>query len=175
MNTNLITGILIPFAGTSLGAACVLFMKKGLNERIQRVLTGFAAGVMVAASIWSLLLPAIEQSESMGKLSFFPAVVGFWIGILFLLLLDHIIPHLHMNSTSAEGPQTNLGKSAMMVLAVVLHNSGRHGSRRRLCRLECRKQRHHIDWRTGIVYRHCDTKFTGRSNHFHAPSCRGDE
>ena len=73
MNTNLITGILIPFAGTSLGAACVLFMKKGLNERIQRVLTGFAAGVMVAASIWSLLLPAIEQSESMGKLSFFPA------------------------------------------------------------------------------------------------------
>lgn len=122
MNTNLITGILIPFAGTSLGAACVLFMKKGLNERIQRVLTGFAAGVMVAASIWSLLLPAIEQSESMGKLSFFPAVVGFWIGILFLLLLDHIIPHLHMNSTSAEGPQTNLGKSAMMVLAVVLHN-----------------------------------------------------
>ena len=98
MNTNLITGILIPFAGTSLGAACVLFMKKGLNERIQRVLTGFAAGVMVAASIWSLLLPAIEQSESMGKLSFFPAVVGFWIGILFLLLLDHIIPHLHMNN-----------------------------------------------------------------------------
>ena len=122
MNTNLITGILIPFAGTSLGAACVLFMKKGLNERIQRVLTGFAAGVMVAASIWSLLLPAIEQSESMGKLSFFPAVVGFWIGVLFLLALDHLIPHLHVGSEQSEGPKSKLGRTTMMVLAVTLHN-----------------------------------------------------
>lgn len=115
-------GILIPFLGTSLGAACVFFMKKELSDRIQRALTGFAAGVMVAASIWSLLIPAIEQSESMGTWSFVPAVVGFWIGILFLLLLDHLIPHLHRNSEHAEGPTSRLQRSTMMVLAVTLHN-----------------------------------------------------
>ena len=88
-------GILIPFLGTSLGAACVFFMRKTLSERVQRALTGFAAGVMVAASVWSLLIPAIEESSAMGKGSFVPAAAGFWIGILFLLALDHIIPHLH--------------------------------------------------------------------------------
>ena len=97
-------------------------MKKSLSTVVQRSLTGFAAGVMVAASIWSLLLPALEQSETMGKWSFIPAVVGFWIGILFLLLLDHIIPHLHMNSEKAEGPKSNLQKTTMLVLAVTLHN-----------------------------------------------------
>ena len=122
MDQAVFYGILIPFLGTSLGAACVFFMKHDMSERLSRILTGFAAGVMVAASIWSLLIPAMEQSEEMGKFAFIPAAAGFWGGILFLLLLDHIIPHLHMNSTSAEGPQTNLGKSAMMVLAVVLHN-----------------------------------------------------
>ncbi len=115
-------GILIPFLGTSLGAACVFFMKKGFDERIQRALTGFAAGVMVAASVWSLIIPAIEQSESLGRWSFLPAAVGFWIGIIFLLLLDHIIPHLHRNSENAEGPSSRLRKTTMMVLAVTLHN-----------------------------------------------------
>ena len=115
-------GILIPFLGTSLGAACVFFMKKNLSDRMQRLLTGFAAGVMVAASIWSLLIPAIEQSESMGVWSFVPAAVGFWGGVLFLLLLDHIIPHLHRNSDQAEGPKSTLQRKTMMVLAVVLHN-----------------------------------------------------
>lgn len=115
-------GILIPFLGTSLGAACVFFMKRELSDRVQRALTGFAAGVMVAASIWSLLIPAIEQSEDMGNWSFIPAVVGFWIGILFLLLLDHLIPHLHRNSEHAEGPMSRLQRSTMMVLAVTLHN-----------------------------------------------------
>ena len=91
-------GILVPFLGTSLGSVCVFFMKKNMSDYLQRALTGFAAGVMVAASIWSLLLPAIEQSASMGKFSFVPAVVGFWIGILFLLLVDSIVPHLHRNS-----------------------------------------------------------------------------
>ena len=93
MNLNVFYGILIPFIGTSAGAACVFFMKKDLNQWVQRCLTGFAAGVMVAASVWSLLIPALEQSEGMGKLSFVPAAVGFWAGVLFLLLLDHIIPH----------------------------------------------------------------------------------
>lgn len=115
-------GILIPFVGTSLGAACVLFMKGGLNQKVQKALAGFAAGVMVAASVWSLIIPAIEKSEHMGKWSFVPAVTGFWLGIIFLLLLDHIVPHLHINSDIPEGPKSNLKKTTTMVLAVALHN-----------------------------------------------------
>ena len=115
-------GILIPFLGTSLGAACVFFMKKTLSDNLQRALTGFAAGVMVAASIWSLLIPAMEQSIDMGKWSFVPATVGFWSGVLFLLLLDHVIPHLHRNSVQAEGPKSKLQRTTMLVLAVTLHN-----------------------------------------------------
>ena len=122
MDINVFYGILIPFLGTSAGATCVFFMKKNLNEQIQRALTGFAAGVMVAASIWSLLIPAIEQSSELGKLSFVPAAVGFWIGVLFLLLLDHMIPHLHQNSNKTEGPKSKLQKTTMLVLAVTLHN-----------------------------------------------------
>ena len=115
-------GILIPFLGTTLGAACVFFMKKSLSDLVRRSLAGFAAGVMVAASIWSLLIPAIEQSEDMGKLSFLPAFIGFWSGVLFLLLLDRLIPHLHVGSEQAEGPKSKLGRTTMMVLAVTLHN-----------------------------------------------------
>ena len=106
-------GILIPFLGTALGAACVFFMKKSLGDLVQRSLAGFAAGVMVAASIWSLLIPAIAQSDHMGRLSFLPA---------FLLLLDRLIPHLHVGSDQAEGPKSKLGRTTMMVLAVTLHN-----------------------------------------------------
>ena len=120
--TDAFYGILIPFLGTSLGAASVFFLKQSLGDHVQRALTGFAAGVMVAASIWSLLIPAMEQSASLGRLSFFPAVAGFWLGILFLLLLDHIIPHLHRNSEKAEGPHSKLQRTTMMVLAVTLHN-----------------------------------------------------
>ncbi len=115
-------GILIPFLGTSLGAACVFFMKQSLSDRLQRSLTGFAAGVMVAASVWSLLIPSIEQSAALGAFAFVPAAVGFWAGILFLLALDHIIPHLHQNSGQAEGPKSRLQRTTMMVLAVTLHN-----------------------------------------------------
>lgn len=115
-------GILIPFLGTSLGAACVFFLKKTLSDAVQRALTGFAAGVMVAASVWSLLIPAIAQSAALGRWSFLPAVLGFWAGILFLLALDHIIPHLHAKSGQAEGPKSRLQRTTMMVLAVTLHN-----------------------------------------------------
>ena len=119
-----IQGILIPFVGTSLGAACVLFMKNGLSRSVQRALTGFAAGVMVAASVWSLIIPAIEQMEESGagRLSFLPAFIGFWLGTLFLLSLDHIIPHLHMYANKAEGRKSKLARTTMMVLAVTLHN-----------------------------------------------------
>ena len=122
MNTYITIGIMIPFLGTTFGAACVLFMKNKLHIQVQRALTGFAAGVMVAASIWSLIIPAIDQSAHMGKLSFLPSVIGFWLGILFLLGLDHLIPHLHLNSNEVEGPKSKLQRTTMLVLAVALHN-----------------------------------------------------
>ena len=119
---KVIIGILIPFFGTSLGAAFVFFMRKSLSDMLQRALTGFAAGVMVAASIWSLLIPAIDQSSEMGKWSFVPATVGFWAGMMFLLMLDTVIPHLHQKSEKAEGPKSQLKRTTMMILAVTLHN-----------------------------------------------------
>ena len=122
MTLEVISSILMPFIGTTLGACCVFLMKKEFHISLQRVLLGFAAGVMVAASVWSLIIPALEYSNDMGRLSFVPAVVGVWIGILFLLLLDKLIPHLHMNSDNSEGLKSNLSRSVMMMLAVALHN-----------------------------------------------------
>ena len=115
-------GLLIPFLGTSLGSACVFFMRHELSRTVQRSLTGFAAGVMTAASVWSLIIPAMDMASGMGRLSFLPAAVGFWAGVLFLLLLDSFIPHLHMNSEKAEGLPSKLARSAMLLLAVTLHN-----------------------------------------------------
>ena len=115
-------GLLIPFIGTTLGSACVFFLRKNLSDRVQKALTGFASGVMVAASIWSLIIPSMEQSKAMGKFAFVPAAVGFALGMLFLLILDMIIPHIHMNAEKAEGPKSNFKKTTMMVLAVTLHN-----------------------------------------------------
>ncbi len=120
-----VLGLLIPFVGTAGGAACVFFLKKDLRSGVHRALTGFAAGVMVAASIWSLIVPAVEQSAAKGRLSFLPAFIRFWLGILFLLLLDHAIPHLHRNigqEDQTEGPGFRLNRTTMMVLAVTLHN-----------------------------------------------------
>ena len=119
---NMFSVIMIPFLGTVLGAACVFFIKKEMSETLQKILSGFAAGVMVAASVWSLLIPSLEQSKMMGELSFVPAVIGFWLGIMFLLFLDHVIPHMHVGSQESEGPKTKLEKNTMMVLAVTLHN-----------------------------------------------------
>ena len=115
-------GLLIPFAGTALGAACVFFMGNSLREFIQRALTGFAAGVMLAASIWSLLIPAMDQAADMGKWSFIPAVVGFWLGVLFLFGLDQLIPHLHRGCNEAEGIKCGLKKTTILTFAVALHN-----------------------------------------------------
>ena len=122
MLKTVILGLLIPFIGTAAGAGCVFFLKKDLKESIQRALTGFAAGVMVAASIWSLIVPAIEQSSDKGQFASVPAFIGFWLGILFLLLLDHIIPHLHVHINQVEGPKSKLTRTVMLVLAVTLHN-----------------------------------------------------
>ena len=121
MTGEIIGGLLIPFAGTSLGAALVFFLKKQISDGLQRILTGFAAGVMVAASFWSLLQPALDSSEHMGELSFVPAAAGFLIGIGFLLLLDEITPHMHMDR-QAEGPESKLKRTTKLILAVTLHN-----------------------------------------------------
>ena len=118
----MILGILLPFAGTTLGAACVFLMKKNFAPRLQKTLTGFAAGVMVAASVWSLLIPSIEMSGREGFMSVFPAIVGFLVGILFLLFLDSVIPHQHFDTDQSEGPKSHLSKTAKMVFAITLHN-----------------------------------------------------
>lgn len=122
MTIEIFSAVFLPFLGTTIGAGFVFFMRGAMNRQLQRILTGFASGVMVAASIWSLIIPAMDQSEHMGKLAFLPAFIGVWVGFLFLLVLDHLIPHLHMNSDCPEGSPCNLGKSTMMVLAVALHN-----------------------------------------------------
>ncbi len=122
MTIEIFRGIMIPFVGTVLGSACVFFMKGAMKNKVARFLSGFAAGVMVAASVWSLLIPAMDHASHLGKGAFIPAAVGFWLGILFLLLLDKCIPHLHRGSEEAEGPKSNLKKTTMLVLAVALHN-----------------------------------------------------
>ena len=119
---SIAVGFLIPLIGTVLGSACVYLMSDSFNRSMQRVLTGFAAGVMTAASVWSLLIPAIEQSSAMGHWAFLPAAAGFWIGTLFLLMLDRIIPHLHMYSSVPEGRRSGLSGNVMLLLAVTLHN-----------------------------------------------------
>ena len=121
MNMQVWTGILIPFLGTSLGAAMVFILKDRISDNVQRMLTGFAAGVMIAASFWSLLQPALESSRDMGKLSFIPAAAGFMVGIAFLLFLDTVTPHMHMDE-KAEGPQSSLKRTTKLILAVTLHN-----------------------------------------------------
>ena len=122
MDLHVLSAVLLPFLGTTVGSAFVFFLKGKMNRNLQRILTGFAGDVMVAASVWSLIIPAMDQSEHMGKFAFFPALVGVWAGFLFLMLLDRLIPHLHLNSESPEGQPSKLGKSTMMVLAVALHN-----------------------------------------------------
>lgn len=115
-------GLLVPFLGTTLGAACVFFLRDELPRNVQKALLGFASGVMVAASVWSLLIPSIDLAEDMGRLAFIPAATGFILGMLFLLGMDRLIPHLHLNSDVPEGIPAKLKKTTMLVLAVTLHN-----------------------------------------------------
>ena len=119
---NILWGILIPLIGTTAGSACVFLLKNKIKPEIQKILLGFASGVMVAASVWSLLIPAMDMSESMGRMAFVPAAVGLLLGIAFLLILDRCIPHLHLGSDTPEGPERGISKTVMLVLAVTLHN-----------------------------------------------------
>ncbi|MBQ8293368.1 MAG: ZIP family metal transporter [Bacilli bacterium] len=117
-----IFSVIIPFIGTVLGAATVFFVRKRLSDNVQRAFSGFAAGVMVAAAIWSLILPSFDASADMGKLSFIPVIIGLWLGFLFLMILDKVVPHVHIDSDETEGPKCNFKKSTMTALAVALHN-----------------------------------------------------
>ena len=119
---NLVTGLLIPFLGTTLGSAMVFLMKNKMSQKVEKILLGFASGVMIAASIWSLLIPAIDMAESQGKVAWIPATIGFLFGIVFLLLLDSLMPHMHLESDKPEGIKSKLKKTTMLVLAVTLHN-----------------------------------------------------
>lgn len=122
MNIKILIGILIPFIGTAAGAGCVFFLKNELKSKVQKSLLGFASGVMVAASVWSLLIPAMDMAAPMGKMAVVPAAVGFILGIGFLLLMDELVPHMHLDAQKPEGRPSGLGKSFMLVLAVTLHN-----------------------------------------------------
>lgn len=122
MNNEILKGVIIPFIGTSLGSACVFFLKDEMSRTLQRSLSGFAAGVMVAASVWSLLIPAIESSAGRGAYAFLPAVIGLWAGIFFLLIVDSVTPHLHIDTGEQEGIRCSLPRTAMLVLAVAIHN-----------------------------------------------------
>ena len=115
-------GLAIPFLGTTLGAAMVFLMKKEMNKKVEKILLGFASGVMIAASVWSLLIPSIEMAETQGKVAWIPAAIGFLLGIVFLLVLDSVIPHMHLKSEKPEGIKSKLKKTTMMVFAVTLHN-----------------------------------------------------
>lgn len=119
---NLVIGILIPFVGTTLGAAMVFLMKKEMNKKLEKLLLGFASGVMIAASIWSLLIPAMEMAEEEGSIAWLPSAIGFLLGIAFLLLLDSLVPHLHLKTDEPEGVKSNFKKTTMMLLAIIIHN-----------------------------------------------------
>lgn len=122
LSSDILIGLLVPFSGTALGAACVLFMKDAIKGPLQKLLIGFASGVMVAASVWSLLIPSIEMTGSQGFMSVLPAVIGFLCGIFFLLSLDVLIPHQHFDEQHSEGPKSSFSKTTKMVLAITLHN-----------------------------------------------------
>lgn len=119
---NIFTGLLIPFLGTTLGSAMVFFMKNTLNKKVKKILLGFASAVMIAASVWSLLIPSIDMATEQGIIAWVPAAIGFMLGIAFLLVLDSLIPHLHLDSTKPEGIKAKLKKTTMMIFAVTLHN-----------------------------------------------------
>ena len=170
---NLLTGILIPFLGTALGAMSVFFMKNRLNSKVEKILLGFASGVMVAASCWSLLIPSIEMAEEQSKIAWLPATIGFCLGMIFLLVLDTIIPHLHLDSNKPEGIKSKLEKTTMMVIAVTLHNIPEGMAVRSCtCRSNFKIIRNHNGWSICVGTRNCNPKLPRRCNNFNAIKSR---
>jgi len=161
--------LVIPFLGTTLGSAMVFFMKNKINNKVEKVLLGFASGVMIAASIWSLLIPSINMAEEQGKLAWMPAAVGFLLGIAFLLVLDRIIPHLHVKSDKPEGLKAKLQKTTMMVLAVTLHNIPEGMAVRScICRSDGSECWNKYGRSLSISNRYGNSKLSRRCNYFHA-------
>ena len=160
-NSELALGILIPFLGTTLGSAMCFFMKNKINKKIEKVLLGFASGVMIAASIWSLIIPSIDMAKEQKIIEWLPASIGFLLGIVFLLILDNIIPHLHLNSKKPEGIKSKLKKTTMMVLAVTLHNIP-EGMAVRCCTCGgCTWKQYNNSYRSfGIINWYSNTKFS---------------
>ena len=162
-------GILTPFLGTALGAAAVFLMKNELNNKVEKILLGFASGVMVAASVWSLLIPSIEMAEENGNFAWMPASIGFILGIAFLLVLDSVIPHLHLESDRPEGVKSKLKKTTMMVLAVTLHNIPEGMAVRSMfCRYSSTKFWYNFSRSICISNRYSNTKLARRCNYFYA-------
>jgi len=168
-NMDMFYCLTVPFLGTTLGSAMVFFMKNKINNKLEKVLLGFASGVMIAASVWSLLIPSIDMAGEQGKVAWIPAAVGFLIGIAFLLILDNIIPHLHLKSDKPEGLKAKFEKTTMMVLAVTLHNIPEGMAvRSSFCRSYGSKHRNNISRSTRISSRYCNSKFPRRCNYFNA-------
>ena len=162
-------GLLIPFLGTALGSVMVIFMKNKMNSKVEKILLGFAAGVMIAASIWSLIIPSIDMAEEQGKVPWIPASIGFLLGVIFLLVLDSFIPHLHLKSDKPEGVKSNLKKTTMLIFAITLHNIP-EGMAVGITFAGA------LVGNTGITmtgalalaFRNCNTKLSRRSNYFDA-------
>ena len=170
---NVILVLIIPFMGTALGAFMCFFMKNKINKKVEKALLGFASGVMIAASIWSLIIPSIDMAKEQGKFEWLPASVGFLTGILFLLLLDSIIPHLHLNSKKPEGIKAKLKNTTMMILAVTLHNIPEGMAvRSDFGRSITRKYWNNTCRSFGIINRYSHTKLSRRCNYFYAIKSR---
>lgn len=162
-------GLLIPFLGTTFGSAMVFLMKNKINKKVEKLLLGFASGVMISASVWSLLIPSIEMAKENNILEWIPATVGFLLGIVFLLILDSLIPHLHLHTNEPEGIKTKIQKTTMMVLAVTLHNIPEGMAiRSGFCRSSSRKYRNYNGSCYSFINWNSNTKFSRRSNYFYA-------
>lgn len=178
LDFNTIAGVSIPFVGTTLGAAMVFFMKDKIHPLLQKALLGFSSGVMMAASVWSLLIPAMDLSteRGMGKFSFLPAISGLLIGILLLLLFDRLIPHLHLNQTQPEGPKSSLQKNNYDdSCSRNPQSAGRDGSRCRICRTEKCRYRGNSCLCFCSLCRDCNSEFPRRGNHLHATEIRRNQ
>ena len=162
-------GLLIPFLGTTLGSAMVFFMKNKINNKVEKMLLGFASGVMIAASIWSLMIPSIDMAKEQGKVSWMPAAIGFLLGIFFLLILDKIIPHLHVKSDRPEGLKAKFQRTTMMVLAVTLHNIPEGMAVRScICRGNGWKYENNLSRSNSTCNWYCNTEFPRRCDYINA-------
>ena len=173
---NIAVGLAIPFLGTTLGSAMVIFMKNKINPKVEKLLLGFASGVMIAASIWSLIIPSLDMAEQQSRITWLPTTIGFMLGVAFLLVIDSLIPHVHLNSDETEGINSKkLSKTTKTMLAVMIHNlPERHDSWYFFCRGFSRKCWNNFSWYICFSNRYCNSKFSRRGYNFDAIKSRGE-